>query len=184
MKILNFLYIFGHFCPPWSGSRSETLNFSDLINFQYYIEVVPTVVDSYLGSKVSYQYSVKVWKKKWFLLYYFIIIIIIIKRTSMLATHLQVSLFLTDPNPHSCQIWIQIFGLRENSRELSFAKLFIFLLTRHKNFLFYPPCLLPVLRIRDVFPGSRIRFFFPSRIPDPGLKRFGTRIRNKIIKVF
>jgi hypothetical protein len=25
----------------------------------------------------------------------------------------------------------------------------------------------PVLRIRDVFPGSRIRIFFPSRIPDP-----------------
>ncbi len=42
--------------------------FSDLINFQYYIEVVPTVVDSYLGSKVSYQYSVKVWMKKCFLI--------------------------------------------------------------------------------------------------------------------
>jgi hypothetical protein len=60
----NMKYFVGHFCPPGSGSRSETLIFSDLINFQYYIEVVPTVVDSYLGSKVSYQYSVKVWTKK------------------------------------------------------------------------------------------------------------------------
>ena len=32
----------------------------DLMNFQYYIEVVPTVVDSYIGKKLTYQYSVKV----------------------------------------------------------------------------------------------------------------------------
>jgi hypothetical protein len=25
----------------------------------------------------------------------------------------------------------------------------------------------PVLRIRDVYPGSRILIFYPSRIPDP-----------------
>ncbi len=57
---------------------SETLIFSDLINFQYYIEVVPTVVDSYLGSKVSYQYSVKVWKKK--NAFYFIILFLLLLR--------------------------------------------------------------------------------------------------------
>jgi hypothetical protein len=26
---------------------------------------------------------------------------------------------------------------------------------------------IPVLRIRDVYPGSRILIFYPSRIPDP-----------------
>jgi hypothetical protein len=34
---------------------------------------------------------------------------------------------------------------------------------------------LTVLRIRDVYPGSE---FFPSRIPDPGSKRFPIRIKE------
>ena len=42
------------------NSKSSFFYCPDLINFQYYIEVVPTVVDTYLGSKVTYQYSVKV----------------------------------------------------------------------------------------------------------------------------
>ncbi len=36
-----------------------------------------------------------------------------------------------------------------------------------------------VLQIRDVYPGSRIRIF-PSRIPDPGSKDSGSRIRTRI----
>jgi hypothetical protein len=36
-----------------------------------------------------------------------------------------------------------------------------------------------VLRIRNVYAGSRI-LIFPSRIPDPGQKDPGSRIRNRI----
>jgi len=37
----------------------EKLTDINLMNFQYYIEIVPTVIDSYVGKKVTYQYSVK-----------------------------------------------------------------------------------------------------------------------------
>jgi hypothetical protein len=40
-----------------------------------------------------------------------------------------------------------------------------------------------VLRIRDVYPGSRIRFF-PSRIPDPNCLHPGSRILIKEFKYF
>ncbi len=36
-----------------------------------------------------------------------------------------------------------------------------------------------MLRIRDVYPGSRIRIF-PSLIPDPGSKRSGSASKNSI----
>ena len=39
----------------------------------------------------------------------------------------------------------------------------------------------PVLRIRDVYPGSD---FFPSRIPEPNFLHPGSRIRNKELKYF
>lgn len=37
----------------------EKITDINMINFQYYIEIVPTVVDTYLGRKTTYQYSVK-----------------------------------------------------------------------------------------------------------------------------
>jgi hypothetical protein len=40
-----------------------------------------------------------------------------------------------------------------------------------------------VLRIRDVYPGSRIRLF-PTRIPDPNCLHPGSRIRIKEFKYF
>jgi hypothetical protein len=39
-----------------------------------------------------------------------------------------------------------------------------------------------MLRIRDVYPGSLIRIFFPSRIP--GQKDSGSRIRTKDLSIF
>ena len=36
-----------------------------------------------------------------------------------------------------------------------------------------------LLRIRDVSPGSRILFFYPSRIPDPGAKGTGSQVRTR-----
>jgi len=37
----------------------EKISDINLMNFQYYIEVVPTVVDALIGNKTTYQYSVK-----------------------------------------------------------------------------------------------------------------------------
>jgi len=37
----------------------EKLTNINLMNFQYYIEIVPTEIDTYLGRKITYQYSVK-----------------------------------------------------------------------------------------------------------------------------
>ncbi len=52
------------------------------------------MVDSYLGSKVSYQYSVKVWKKKMFL-----------TLAGKYVGHSFASFaLLIDSNPYSCQI--------------------------------------------------------------------------------
>jgi len=46
--------------PAESLLFRKMYSISDMINFQYYIEVVPTVIEGYLGQKVTYQYSVKV----------------------------------------------------------------------------------------------------------------------------
>ena len=36
-----------------------TIHFSDLVNFQYFIEIVPTQIRGLTGVKTTYQYSVK-----------------------------------------------------------------------------------------------------------------------------
>ena len=50
----------------WDTTSSLLMSkmvYLDLMNFQYYIEVVPTVVDALIGKKTTYQYSVKVTRK-------------------------------------------------------------------------------------------------------------------------
>ncbi len=68
----------------------------------------------------------------------------------------------------------------------NFATMHFFLLSQTQKYSTsrpYSVLVQPVMRIRDVYPGSRIRLF-PSRIPNPNCFHPGSRIRIKEFMYF
>jgi hypothetical protein len=81
-----------------------------------------------------------------------------------------------DPDPDSTPFFSDI----KDAKKLFFSYFYFFYnLPTHTHSLVLQSMLRPVLRIRDVYPGSA---FFPSRIPDPNCLHPGSRILIKEFK--